>query len=172
MALEARWREMDGPDTDTDHATLWRVKYIKDFQHMRKGYYKGFTSWRRWRREHADFWRYLVGRPQTAKPYTWTKWEYIDGVLTDVSPAPGRTYTRETWPPRGRGRGESLTSDRRIRAKLRTVEVIRLRAQEHTWQEIANRLGFKDPSGPYRAMKRAIDRIDWDKAQKARQRMV
>lgn len=85
-----------------------------------------------------------------------------DGTLLDVTPAPGCTYTRDTWPPRGRGRGESITSPRRIAAKLRAAEVIRLRAQECTWQQIAVALGFADASGAYRAYKRTVDRLDWD----------
>lgn len=119
---------------------------------------------------------YFVGRPQTARRQSWRKTiishnlpDVPDGTVCDVTPAPGRTYTRYTWPPRGRGCGESLTSIRRVQAKLRAVEVIRMRADGHTWQTIARALGFKDASGPYRAMKRALDRIDWDKAQKGRQ---
>jgi hypothetical protein len=111
----------------------------------------------------------LMGRPQTAPRQSWRKQEWITdelhphGVLADVTPAPGRTYTRSTWPPRGRGRGESLLSPRRIEAKLRTVEVIRLRAEGHTWEVIARKLGYSDASGPYRAYKRAVDRMDWDR---------
>lgn len=114
------------------------------------------------------------GRPQTAPRQSWNNTiiaeglaDVPDGTLCDATPAPGNTYTRLTWPPRGRGRGESLTSPRRIAAKLRTIEVIRLRAAGHTWQQIARVLGFKDASGPYRAMKRATDRIDWDRQRKA-----
>src|SRR5690349_15866657 len=72
----------------------------------------------------------LMGRPQTAPRQSWRKTivaegliEVPDGTICDATPTPGRTYTRYTWPPRGRGRGESLTSPRRIEAKLRTVEV-------------------------------------------------
>lgn len=104
----------------------------------------------------------FVGRPATAQRQSWHKTEWIDGILTDVTPAPGRTFTHETYPPRGRGRGESLTSPRRVAAKLRTSQVIRMRGQGRTWQEIARELGFKDASGPYRAYKRAIDRVDWN----------
>ena len=116
----------------------------------------------------------MRGRPRTAPRQSWRKtveaygktdkWPYCpDGTVCDATPEPGHTYTRLTWPPRGRGRGESLTSPRRIAAKLRTVEVIRLRSNGHTWEYIARALGFKDASGPYRAYKRAVDRIDWDK---------
>jgi hypothetical protein len=73
---------------------------------------------------------------------------------------------RYTWPPRGRGRGEDLYSPRRVEAKLRTIEVIRMRFDGHTWQQIAHALGFRDASGPYRAMRRAMDRIDWDRDQR------
>jgi hypothetical protein len=88
-------------------------------------------------------------------------------VLCDVTPAPGRTYTRQTWPPRGRGRGESLTSPRRLKAKSRAAEVLRLRGQGFTWQQIAQRTGFADPSGPYHAYKRTLDRLDWDASRRA-----
>lgn len=77
----------------------------------------------------------------------------------DVIPAPGRTYTRDTWPPRGRGRGEGLLSPRRVAAKLRAVEVMRLRCEGLPWRAIAARLEFADASGPYRAYKRARDRV-------------
>ena len=86
-----------------------------------------------------------------------------DGTICDVTPAPGCTYTRYTWPPRGRGRGESLTSSRRIEAKLRAAEVIRMRMEGHTWEVIAHRLGFADASGPWRAARRTFDRIDYDR---------
>ena len=63
--------------------------------------------------------------------------------------------------------GESLYSPRRVEAKLRAIEVIELRRQGYTWDYIARVLGFKDPSGPYRAMKRAMDRVDWDRQREA-----
>lgn len=105
----------------------------------------------------------FAGRPATARRQSWHKSIIRDGMECDATPRPGRTYTRETWPPRGRGRGESLTSARRLAAKLRTVEVLRLRRAGCTWQEIARATGFRDASGPYRAVKRATERIDWDK---------
>jgi len=110
-----------------------------------------------------------MGRPRTARRLSWDKTiiaqglpDVPDGTICDVTPAPGCTYTRYTWPPRGRGRGESLISPRRIEAKLRATKVIELRIEGHTWESIARATGFKDASGPYRAMKRAIDRVDWD----------
>ena len=117
----------------------------------------------------------MRGRPRTAAPQTWNKTIIADGLsdipdgsIVDVSPAPGNTYTRHTWPPRGRGRGESIASPRRIAGKLRTIEVIRMRAAHYTWQQIASALGFKDASGPYRAYRRAVDRIDWDRQQRSK----
>lgn len=89
-----------------------------------------------------------------------------DGTIMDVTPAPGCTYTRHTWTPRGRGRGESLTSPRRIEAKLRAFEVVRMRFAGHSWQHIADVLGFEDRSGPWRAARRTFDRIDKDRVQK------
>src|SRR5438876_10387271 len=86
-----------------------------------------------------------------------------DGTLCDVTPAPGRSYTRETWPPRGRGRGESLLSPRRIEAKLRVLAIFQMRQEGHTWAHIATTLGFKDASGPWRAMRRASDRVDYER---------
>jgi hypothetical protein len=103
------------------------------------------------------------GRRSTAPKQTWDNYILDGNVWVDASPMPGHTYTRATWPPRGRGRGESLLSPRRVRAKLRAIEVIQLRTEGHTWDFIARVTGFKDASGPYRAMKRAIDRVDWDR---------
>jgi hypothetical protein len=88
------------------------------------------------------------------------------GVWADVSPAPHCTYTRATWPPRGRGRGESLTSPRRIEARVRAGDVMHLRMTGHTWQYIADACGFKDASGPWRAVRRAQDRIDYERYSK------
>jgi hypothetical protein len=85
-----------------------------------------------------------------------------DGKIWDVTPAPGNTYTRETWPPRGRGRGESLSSPRRIAAKFRATAVIRMRMGGATWTSIAAALGYRDHSGAYRAWKRTLDRLNWD----------
>jgi hypothetical protein len=113
----------------------------------------------------------LAGRRATAPRQTWRKVEWIggmDGQLTDCTPAPGNTYTKLTFPPRGRGRGESLTSGRRIAAKLRAHEVLKLRMQGYTFARIARMLGFRDGSGPYRAMKRTLDRIDWDRDERKR----
>jgi hypothetical protein len=105
----------------------------------------------------------LMGRHRTAKAQSWHSSNVLrDGLLIDTTPAPGGTYTRDTWPPRGRGRGESLLSPRRCAAKMRAVEVIRLRSQGLTFTQIARRLRFRDGSGAYRAMRRSIDRIDWD----------
>lgn len=116
------------------------------------------------------------GRPRSAPRQSWNNTilakglpDVPDGTLCDATPAPGHTYTRYTWPPRGRGRGESLLSPRRVAAKLRTLEVIKLRRQGCTWQHIAGRLGFKDASGPYRAYKRAVDRMEWDRQRRAKE---
>jgi hypothetical protein len=102
------------------------------------------------------------GRPRTARAQSWNKVEWIDNFPHDVTPEPGNTYTHETWPPRGRGRGESLYSVRRIAAKLRAIEVIRLHGDGLTWQTIAAKLGFADASGPYRAYRRTLDRLNWN----------
>lgn len=97
------------------------------------------------------------------RPKTWYKREQCGNVWIDTTPSPGRTFTRDTWPPRGRGRGESLTSARRIAAKMRAVEVVRLRLMEQcTWEQIAAVVGFKDASGAYRAYWRLLDRVNWD----------
>lgn len=92
-----------------------------------------------------------------------TGWPGVpDGTLCDVTPAPGNTYTRMTWPPRGRGRGESLTSPRRIAAKLRTADILAMRSRGMTWEAIAQELGYADKSGPWRAVRRAYNRVDYN----------
>jgi len=86
-----------------------------------------------------------------------------DGTVIDVTPRPGCTYTCETWPPRGRGRGESLSSPRRCDAKLKAIRALRMRRAGYTWQTIAKKLGFKDASGPWRCANRAITRIEHER---------
>lgn len=90
-----------------------------------------------------------------------------DGMVIDVTPGPGCHYTKDTYPPRGRGRGESLLSPRRIKARYRVREAVRLRRSGHTWQTIATTLGYSDPSGPWRAIRRTCDRIDFDRLKRA-----
>jgi transposase-like protein len=58
--------------------------------------------------------------------------------------------------PKDRGRGESKTSPRRIEAKLRAAAAMRLRVSGATYAAIARRLGFRDPSGAWRAIDRAL----------------
>lgn len=85
---------------------------------------------------------------------------WIDGELVDVTPEPGRTFTRQTWPPPKRGRGESLLSPRRVEAKLRAVEAIKLRKEGMTWAKIAAHLGYSQASGAFKAVQRMLDRYD------------
>jgi hypothetical protein len=110
----------------------------------------------------------LCGRKQTAARQSWDCIEWIDGQLADITPERGHYYTRYTWPPRGRGRGESMWSPRRIAAKLRAIEVFRLRCAGLTWQAIASATGFKDASGAYRAYRRVLDRLLWEEARYGR----
>ena len=77
---------------------------------------------------------------------------------------PAQTYTREPcvcgrelWPPRGRGRGESLLSPRRIAAKMRAVEAMRLNVMDYTWEQIAAQLGYRTRGGAWRAVQRLRD---------------
>ena len=58
--------------------------------------------------------------------------------------------------PRGRGRGESKTSPRRIEAKRRAAEALKLRARGATYAAIARRLGYRDASGAWRAIDRTL----------------
>jgi hypothetical protein len=45
--------------------------------------------------------------------------------------------------------------------------VIRLHFAGYTYAQIARTLRFRDASGAYRAMKRTIDRADWDRQRRA-----
>lgn len=118
----------------------------------------------------------FMGRKKTAPPHSWRNTilskgcpDVPDGTLMDATPLPGHTYTRYTWPPRGRGRGESLYSPRRVAAKLKALEVVRLRIMGNcTWATIAATLGYKDASGAYRAYWRMMDRINWDRDERDR----
>jgi len=87
--------------------------------------------------------------------------ELPDGRIVDATPRSGHTYVRGVnWPIKGRGRGESLYSDRRVDAKFRACEVVRLRFAGYTWQAIATNLGFADRSGAWRACRRMFDQVD------------
>ncbi len=93
----------------------------------------------------------------------WIKDEFHPhGIEADVTPLPGRWYTRATWPPRGRGRGESMTSPRRIEAQLKAAQAFELWRSGLTWEQVAVRLGYANKSGPWRAVRRMFDRIDYE----------
>jgi hypothetical protein len=77
----------------------------------------------------------------------------------------GELYGRVTWPPRGRGRGESLSSPRRIVGKIRQGLAVRLRGRGMTYREIALRVGYADKSVARRAIVAAVERRwMWDPA--------
>ena len=106
-------------------------------------------------------------------PYgTWRKMAWVvdewhpQGCMCDVTPRPGHTYVRATWPPRNRGRGESLTSPRRMASKFRALRAFQLRIEGYTWRQIAARLGFKDKSGAWRAVNRLFTQEWLDKQRK------
>jgi len=77
---------------------------------------------------------------------------------------PEQTYTRypcscgrELWPPRGRGRGESLLSPRRIAAKLKALDALELRGKGYSYRVIAATLGYRTTSGAWQAVQRIYD---------------
>lgn len=77
---------------------------------------------------------------------------------------PDQTYTREPcscgrelWPPRGRGRGESVLSPRRLAAKLKALDALELHIRGWSYEAIARRLGYRDASGAWRAVQRIRD---------------
>lgn len=83
---------------------------------------------------------------------------------------PDQTYTRapcscgrELWPPRGRGRGESLNSPRRQRAQMKAIQATELYTQGWSYAAIARKLGYADTSGAWRAVQRLRDKeAAWD----------
>lgn len=103
------------------------------------------------------------------------KFAMVEGHLSIVDPRPGCTYVRaergqgheHSWPPIGRGRGESLYSDRRIESRLKAFEAFQLWCDGLTWEQIAVRLGYANASVPWRAVRRLHDRIDYNKWLKA-----
>src|SRR5215831_12280469 len=82
---------------------------------------------------------------------------------------PEQTYTRypcscgrELWPPRGRGRGESLLSPRRIAAKLKALDALALHCKGYTYRVIAATLGYRTTSGAWQAVQRIRDQeAEW-----------
>src|SRR5262245_33700063 len=94
---------------------------------------------------------------------------------------PDQTYTREPcscgrelWPPRGRGRGESLNSPRRIAARLKALAAKQLRMQGLTYREIARKLGYHTISAAWHAVQRLHDqyaeRVNFEDEQQAEHR--
>ena len=84
--------------------------------------------------------------------------KWVDGAIHEHRM--GHTFCKECWPPRGRGRGESLLSPRRVQGQLRGVEAMRLHVAGHTWEDIAAALGYKDRSGPWRARQAILRRVN------------
>lgn len=93
----------------------------------------------------------------------WSEGGWQGGVLRACEHAPEQRYTREPcscgrelWPPRGRGRGESLLSPRRVAAKLRAIEAMRLRRERFTWTTIARRLDYGSGAAACNAVERLL----------------
>jgi hypothetical protein len=61
-------------------------------------------------------------------------------------------------------------SPRRIEAKLKVPEIFRLRCEGYTFARIASMLGFANASGPWRALRRAVDRIDFDRIEQEKRK--
>jgi hypothetical protein len=61
--------------------------------------------------------------------------------------------------------GESKTSKRRIAAREKHAEALKLRKQGKSYQVIADELGWADPSGAQKAVKVALDRVTLEDAE-------
>lgn len=78
---------------------------------------------------------------------------------------PHQTYTRHEcvcgrpiWPIKGRGRGESILSHRRVAARMRALEAATLYASGMSFRQTAAQLGYKTGSGAWRAVTRLGER--------------
>lgn len=108
-------------------------------------------------------WRELEmrgGRPATG---LWWDVEHMD-PLRECHHTPAQTYTRRPcscgrplWPPHGRGRGESLTSPRRIAAKLRALDALQMVCMGYSYETIARQLGYRHRGSAYHAVQRLRD---------------
>ncbi len=61
--------------------------------------------------------------------------------------------------------GESLTSERRIVARDKQAECLRLRKKGLSYQAIADEIGYSNASGAEKAVKAALDRITQEPAE-------
>jgi len=111
-----------------------------------------------------------LGRLYPPTPYVHQRYDpYVaDNYDPEVAcpHKPWQTYTkypcscgRTLWPPRGRGRGESLSSPRRIAAKVNALEAMKLRRQGIRWREIAETLGYSSPQSAWNAVQRCVDQV-------------
>lgn len=66
------------------------------------------------------------------------------------------------------GRGESKTSPRRVNAQARAYQAMKLRRDGLTYQQIADKLGYKAANGAYSAVRRVLDKIDGETKEIAR----
>jgi hypothetical protein len=57
------------------------------------------------------------------------------------------------------GRGESKTSPRLVRARLKEGQALELRLYGANYQGIADQLGYADAAGAYKAVIRALERV-------------
>ena len=67
-----------------------------------------------------------------------------------------------------RGRGEPKTSARLVKATVREAAAVRLRIQGKSLQEIADELGYEDPTGPYHAIIRCLAKTQQEPAEELR----
>jgi hypothetical protein len=58
--------------------------------------------------------------------------------------------------PKGRGRGESATSPRRLKAKDKQLQALTLRKAGATYEQIAEAVGYRDKSGARKAVEAAL----------------
>jgi len=63
---------------------------------------------------------------------------------------------------------EPKTNHRLVKARVRHAEALQLRIAGHTFSEIAQKLGYADESGPYKAVLAALKRIEVPRVEELR----
>lgn len=87
-------------------------------------------------------------------------------------PAAKKKAAKKAARKRAPRKGESPTSPRMVRATVKEIKALRLRLAGMHYQEIADEVGYKSPSGAQQAVERAMRKLPLEDAGKLREKQL